>query len=210
MSIRLPDRRAGITWGVLALIWLVFFFWYTPLGGPLTEEEIAERMAELETGERTPEDLAAIRRFMETDTGDDFVMLNIIEMHERPAQVPGVLPTDTSADVLDKYMAFMWPALLRRACHPVMFGSAAAPALDVWGIDGEGDWSQAAFMRYRSRRDMLEIAGDPDFQGPHEFKMAAMARTIAFPVDPWMSAGDPRLLFGLLFLIAGLLISRPR
>lgn len=193
---------------MLALLWLLFFFWYTSFSGPFSDAEIAERLARLEASGATPDEVAAIRTFMETDTGDDFVMLNIIQMRDQPHEVSGVAPEDTSAEVLDKYMAYMWPALLSRACHPVMFGTAAAPALDVWGIDGDGEWTQAAFMRYRSRRDMLEIAGNPDFQGPHEFKMAAMARTIAFPVDPWMSAGDPRLLLGLLLLIVGLVLNR--
>jgi hypothetical protein len=203
-------QRSVIVWGALVTLWGVFFFWYTSFGGPLTAEEIARFMAQAESAERSPEEVAAIRSFLENDTGDDFVMVNVIEMHERPVQVPGVDPGETSSDVLNKYMAFMWPALLSRACHPVITGSAAAPALDVWGIDGAEQWSQAAFMRYRSRRDMLEIAGNPDFQGPHEFKIAAMAKTIAFPADPWMSMGDPRFILALIFTIAGLLLTRAR
>jgi hypothetical protein len=203
-------QRSVIVWGALVTLWGVFFFWYTSFGGPLTAEEIARFMAQAESAERSPEEIAAIRSFLENDTGDDFVMVNVIEMHERPVQVPGVDPSETSSDVLNKYMAFMWPALLSRACHPVITGSAAAPALDVWGIDGAEQWSQAAFMRYRSRRDMLEIAGNPDFQGPHEFKIAAMAKTIAFPADPWMSMGDPRFILALIFTIAGLLLTRAR
>ena len=138
------------------------------------------------------------------------IVKKVIELREVPSQVPGVIPGESAVEVLDKYMAYMWPALLRRACHPVIMGTAAAPALDLWGIDGAENWSQAAFMRYRSRRDMMEIAGNPDFQGPHEFKIAAMAKTVAFPADPWLSAGDPRLLLALIFIIAGLLATRAR
>ena len=101
----------------------------------------------------------------------------------------------------------MYPELLKRASHPVLMGQATAPALDIWGIDNADQWTMAGLMRYRSRRDMLEIAGNPDFQGPHEFKIAAMNKTIAFPADPWMQAGDPRFLLALLLLIAGLLNS---
>lgn len=203
-------QRKLLIWGALAITWFLFFFWYTSFGGPLSEEEVDKYMTRFESGESSPDKIAAFRHFLETDTGDDFVMLNIIEMHEQPERISGVAVDDTSADVLARYMAYMWPALLSRACHPVMFGSAAADAFEVWGIDGEGRWSQAAFMRYRSRRDMLEIAGNPEFQGPHEFKQAAMARTIAFPVDPWASAGDPRLLFGLVLTIVGLLLTGRR
>jgi hypothetical protein len=65
-------------------------------------------------------------------------------------------------------------------------------------------------MRYRSRRDMVEIAGNSEFQGSHEFKIAAMAKTIAFPLDPWLSLGDPRLLFALILGVIGLGLSKVR
>jgi hypothetical protein len=105
-------------------------------------------------------------------------------------------------------MAYMWPALLTRACHPVLFGAAAADALEVWGIDNARAWGQAGLMRYRSRRDLMDIATNPAFRGPHEFKIAAMAKTIAFPVDPWMQAGDPRLILAMALLILALVADR--
>ena len=201
-------KQTGLLWGGLALLYGVFFYWYTPLGGPLSEQEITAYLTQMQARGAEPEAVDRLRRFLEADTGDDFVMMNVIELRETPAAVAGVLPGESSAEVLGRYMDFMWPALLRRACHPVILGQAAADALDVWGIDGAGRWSQAAFMRYRSRRDLLEIAGDPAFQGPHEFKIAAMTRTIAFPADPWYHLGDPRLLLALLLGLVGLLIER--
>jgi hypothetical protein len=203
------SRQAWI-WGALAGLWGLFFVWYTSFGGPLTDDEIAGYLERFERDGRSAEELEALRVFLESDTGDDFVMVNVIELNERPPASPGVPPDATSSEMLDRYMAYMWPALLKRACHPVIVGTAAAPALDLWGIDGAENWTQAAFMRYRSRRDMMEIAGNPDFQGPHEFKIAAMAKTVAFPADPWLSAGDPRLLLGLILIIAGLLATRVR
>ena len=186
---------------ILLLVYGVFFLWYTPLGGPLEADEIdhyvalfAERGLDFEGQNR-------LRRFLEQDTGGDFVMLNAIELRDTPVPVEGVQPGESSSQVLGKYMEYMWPALLKRACHPVLFGSAAAGALDVWGIEGALEWSQGAGMRYRSRRDMMEISTHPAFDGRHDFKNAAMAKTIAFPIDPWFHLGDPRLLLGLVTAI---------
>jgi hypothetical protein len=128
-------------------------------------------------------------------------------MHETPLPIEGVAPGMTSDEVLAKYMEFMTPALFSRACHPVLYGRAAAQALEMFGIEGVRDWSVGAGMRYRSRRDMLEIATNPGFQGPHEFKVASMRKTIAFPIDPWFQLGDPRLILALLFLVIGLGVS---
>ncbi len=205
-------NRSVLVWGLPAALYALFFFWYTSFGGPLTNDEIEAYMSILQERASSTE-LAGLRRFLEEDTGDDFVMVNAIEMRTSPQPLPGVLPGESSSDVLGRYMAYMWPALLTRACHPVLFGEAAADALDVWGIDNARAWSQAGLMRYRSRRDMMDIATNPAFQGPHEFKIAAMAKTIAFPVDPWMQAGDPRLILALVLLILALVsdrFARPR
>jgi hypothetical protein len=196
----------SVTWTVLVVLYALFTSWYTSCAGPLTPEEIEAQLGAMKARGADDARIAQVREFLESDTGDDFVMVNVIELREPPAQIEGVAPGDTASDVLDKYMEYMYPALFSRACHPVFFGQATAAALDVWGIEGAERWTTAAGMRYRSRRDMLEIASNPDFQGPHEFKLAAMNKTIAFPVDPWFHLGDPRLVLALLGLVIGLLI----
>lgn len=201
-------KRAMLVWGIPAVLYALFFFWYTSFGGALTPEEIERYVSLMQERGVSGDELAPIRRFLEQDTGDDFVMINAIEMHATPQALPGVEPGESSTDVLNRYMAHMWPALLSRACHPVLYGAAAAEALDVWGINNARTWSQAAAMRYRSRRDMMDIATNPAFQGPHEFKIAAMAKTIAFPADPWLQAGDPRLILALVLLILALVADR--
>jgi len=204
--------RNKITWFVLLVLYASFFGWYTSFGGPLSDEEV-EHFFALVT-QRNPdmsaETRAMFRDFLASDTGDDFVMLNVIDLHDTPVMVEGVEPGETSSDVMGKYMEFMFPELLRRACHPVFFGQAAAPSLEMFGIDGVRNWDQGAGMRYRSRRDMLEITTNPAFQGSHEFKIAAIDKTFAFPLDPWVQLGDPRLLLALLFSTIGFAVSSIR
>lgn len=192
-------------WLVLFGLYAAFFSWYTSFGGPLTDEEIAHYIAIVEEREPppSPERLALMRKFMEEDTGDDFVMINIIDMYETPLQIEGVEPGESSDDVLAKYMEFMIPELFKRACHPVIYGQAAASAMDIMNADGMEQWSTGAGMRYRSRRDVLEISTNPAFRGSHEFKIAAMRKTIAFPIDPWIQLGDPRLVLGLILAMIG-------
>lgn len=197
--------RTGWIWLVLVGLYAAFFGWYTSCEGPLTEAEIAHYVARFESREPapSPERVAILRRFMEEDTGDDFVMVNVIDLNETPLRVDGVGPDETSEQVLGRYMDFMLPALLARASHPVLYGSAASPALDLIGAEGMERWTTGAGMRYRSRRDMLEIATDPAFAGAHEFKVAAMHRTVAFPIDPWIQLGDPRVVLALLLASIG-------
>ena len=196
-------------WLILAVVYFSFFSWYTSFGGPLTDEEIDHYvglMAEHNPGQ-TDEARAFLRKFLEEDTGDDFAMVNFIDMYDVPQQIEGVEPGETSDEVLAKYMAYMYPALFSRASHPVFFGDAAHDAMDLMNAPGMEQWTRGALMRYRSRRDLMEISTNPAFRGSHDFKIAAMEKTIAFPVDPWTQLGDPRLVLALLLGLIGCAVS---
>lgn len=194
------------TWLILATLYTAFFSWYTSFKGPLNDEEIAHYLtlsAQLNP-DAPAEYTANLRKFMEDDTGDDFVMINIIDMYEQPHQIEGVHPDETSDEVMAKYMEYMFPAMLSRASHPVFMGTnVASRAMDIMNAEGMEVWDRAGGVRYRSRRDLLDIGTNPAFQGRHEFKVAAMAKTIAFPLDPFNYLGDPRLVLALLMGLIG-------
>ena len=189
------------TWLVIVVIYLGFFSWYSSFKAPLSPQEI-EYYVEKVNG--TSEELASFRKFMEEDDGDDFVMINIMEIYDTPMQIEGVEPGETTDQVLGKYMEYMFPAMRSRASHPVFRGNAASlRAMDIMNADGMETWTGAAGVRYRSRRDMIEISTNPEFAGRHEFKVAALAKTIAFPVAPFSYLGDPRLILALLLGLIG-------
>ena len=192
-------------WLILATIYVAFFYWYTSFGGPLTPDEIDWYVAEAERVGQSRETSEDFRGFLENDTGDDFVILNIIDSREPPLVVEGFPPAANAQEMVDRYMEFMYPELFARACHPVLIGSAAHRAVDLMGLDVEDIevWDQGVLMRYRSRRDLADILSTPAFAGRHEFKVAAIEKTIAFPLDPWFQLGDPRLVLALLFLVVG-------
>jgi hypothetical protein len=81
-----------------------------------------------------------------------------------------------------------------------------APALDLWGVEGAADWSLVGLVRYRSRRDMIEIATDPAFSEAHQYKVAALAQTIAVPVEPFLMLGNPRIALALVLVTSGALL----
>ena len=189
------------TWLVIAATYLGFFSWYTSFKGPLSPQEIEYYIEKVNA---TSEELASFRKFMEEDDGRDFVMINIMEIYDTPLQIEGVEPGETTDQVLAKYMEYMFPAMLSKASHPVFRGNAASLlAMDIVNADGMETWTGAAGVRYRSRRDMIEISTNPEFAGRHEFKVAALAKTIAFPVAPFNYLGDPRLLLALLLGLIG-------
>ena len=187
-------------WLFPALLYAVFVFWYTDFGGPLSDEEVDQFVSVMTGNGVAPEKADYYARFLRNDTGRQFLMVNNIDMNENPPVVEGA-PTNADADTLmGLYMKHMIPELLKRACHPVIMGPAVYPAIDLSGIEGAEEWTDAALFRYRSRRSFMEIISNPDILGPHDFKLAALDKTIAYPIETSIYLGDPRLLLALILL----------
>ena len=187
-------------WLVPALLYAVFTFWYTDFGGPLSDTEVDQFVATMKTNGSDPKTIAFIEKFAQQDSGRQFLMVNNIDMNENPPNVEGAEPGESASDLMARYMEHMIPALLARACHPIIMGAVVYPTVDLVGIEGAENWDQAALFRYRSRRAFLEIVTNPAFMGKHHFKTAALDKTIAYPIETNLYLGDPRLLLGLILL----------
>ena len=196
-------RRRILIWGVPALFYLVFVGWYTDFGGPLRADEIDRYVGLLEAQGGPPENLARIRHFMESDSGRQFLMLNVVDYAESPPDVPGAAPGESATQLMNRYMEHMYAELFKRACHPTIMGDAVHDAIDLVGVEtleSAGRWDMGAFFRYRSRRTFMEIVTIPETSGRHEFKVAALDKTIAYPVETQLYLGDPRVLLGFVLL----------
>ena len=147
-----------------------------------------------------------LKRFMEEDNGKQFIMVNNIEMNKNPGDVVGANPGESADQLMSRYMEYMWPNLLKRASHPIFMSNAVYQSMDLVGIEGAETWDQAALMRYKSRRTMMEIVTNPNMMNRHGFKIAALQKTIAYPVEPFGFYSDMRLIFGMLIAIVGLSI----
>jgi hypothetical protein len=194
-----------VLWLSLAALYAGFRLWYDGGGGPLRPEEVRTYMERLGARGGDPARLARLREFLEQDQGRDFVMANFIHFRDEPRRVGDVAPGDTSQQALDRYMAHMYPALFRRACHPVLAGPVKAKSFEVWGLENADQWSLVGLVRYRSRRDMVEISTDPAFADAHIYKDAAMEQTIAIPLEPFLMLGSPRWLVAGALLVLGAL-----
>ena len=187
-------------WLVPATFYALFVAWYTDFGGPLSDEEVDNFVAVLEKRNAKPETIVKIENFLRNDSGRQFLMLNAIDMNDNPPDVEGAAPGENADQLMARYMEHMLPELLKRASHPVILGDAVYSAIDVVGIENAEQWTDGAMFRYRSRRTFMEIVSHPAMAGKHEFKLAALDKTIAYPIETQIYFGDPRLLLGLLLL----------
>ena len=199
-------------WITLAIIYGLFFTWYTDFGGKLSDDEIKSYYSKFESNALKdgrvldPRGMDLIQKFMEEDSGKQFLMVNVIDMSENPTFPDGTVSEESADNLMNEYMEHMYGEILKRASHPVFIGSVVNDSMDLVGIENAEVWETAALFRYKSRRAFLEIVTHPDMNSKHKYKVAALEKTIAFPVETQLYLGDPRLLLGLIFLIIGLLV----
>ena len=98
--------------------------------------------------------------------------------------------------------------LLIHACHPIFVSSAVFSVIDLVGIDSAESWSDAALMRCRIRPALMEIITHPVMRERHDFQIAALEKTIAYPVEPVFFLTDLRLQMGMLLMIFTLLLDQ--
>ena len=201
-------RRPRKRWSIPLLLYGLFFIWYTDFGGPVTDDEIATFEASMMDLGYDPKRVAYMSAFFREDTGNQFLMVNVIDANQNPPKVAGAPPGADADTLMGLYMEHMIPQLLSRACHPTFVGNAVFSVIDVVGIDDAESWSDAALMRYRSRRALMEIITHPAMRERHDFKIAALEKTIAYPVEPVFYLADLRLQLGLILLLLALLLDK--
>lgn len=186
-------------WALAVILYGLFWFWYVGMPRPLTRAEIDAHMATVAASnlDAPPERLATVRAFLEADDGREFFMLNLVRVSQEPVLAPGATEMSDARTVLDGYTRHFMPALFRRAGHPAFFGRAAGGYVEQWNAAPDPGWSFGAAIRYRSRRDMIELVVDPRFADAHAFKAAAIAMTFAFPTSPGFVMVGPKIWVGL-------------
>lgn len=200
---------AGIwIWGVTALTAIAFLGWYRNWRGPLSKDEIERYMAKATAMHSANgfNDFDTVRRFLEADDGREFVMVNLVRL--APGEVPDPetgAPT-RAAKLMQRYTQPFMRALIRRGGHPAIVTRKVGGYVDAWRVPPDPGWTIVGFMRYRSRRDMIELVVDPRFTASHAFKFAATAETFSFPTQPILRLYPSPILWAplLLALIAAL------
>lgn len=199
---------AWVIWTTAAALYGAFRIWYDNWRGALTPSEIERYFAQLEGREdTTAEARANLRQFLESDDGRDFVMFNIVKASHDPvsdpitgAQVPGV-------SLLQRYARHFMPVLLKNGGHPAIVRRKIGPYLDSWATEADPGWTIIGLMRYRSRRDMMNLVVDPQFVRHHPDKLAGTLATFSFPTAPMLQLYvGPRIWLALVLALAAALV----
>lgn len=194
-----------IFYATLVLLYAIFFWWYGGSGEPVTAEELEGYIAELRansdpSAKDLEKNIQYMRNLVASDTGDEFLMVNLMNYREKALYPPGS-PWSDDPDALAadaRYAEKIVPLLLKRASHPVF----VAPISGVFIIEGVwGNWDSVAVIRYRSARDMLEMIVEmSELDDVVVHKWASMEQTQVFPATATLSVVNMRLMVALLLI----------
>lgn len=202
-------RRAW-PWLAAGLLYLIFLAWHDgwfSARGPLTAAEIDRYLQAIEGAPAAEvNDPAVIRAFLEADDGEPFVMLNLVRI--RDTAIHPVTGAEAPArDLLLGYFRSFLGELIPRGGYPALSAQPVGGYVDAWGVEANPGWTTVGMIRYRSRRDMMELATHPDFGDAHAFKIAAIDNTFSFPMHTGVGLLlGPKLWLGLLLALGAALV----
>jgi hypothetical protein len=150
--------------------------------------------------------MPVVQQFLEADDGREFFMLNLVKVHAGEVPDPVTGKPVRGAKLMSRYANPFMLRLFLRGGHPALAARPVGGYVDAWNAAPNPGWTVVGYMRYRSRRDMMLLAGHPAFREIHPFKMAATATTFSFPTRPFlMLLVGPRVWVGLVIALGAAL-----
>lgn len=188
----IKTRWVKIGWlASLFILFATFSVWYGGNGKPLTEEEGARLIAELRAS--YPDNMSGLADNLEEmiakDDGKEFYAVNLEQ-----------LKVGDKAQAADRaYAEVVLPLLIKRAGHPVFVSDRAGLMLGEYGSDVD----RVAVVRYRSLRDLINMAKDPAMVAGGYHKFEALKHTEVFITRPTITFMHVRITLALLLILIG-------
>lgn len=192
-----------LPWLLALIVYGLFLAWYQNWRGPLSDEEVRQYRARLEASPMAEQgNVQEVADFLARDDGRAFLMVNLIKLAREPVPDPETGVPRPAADLLDEYTRVFLGAALRRASHPVLVAAKVGGYLDAWNVEPDPGWTALGLVRYRSRRDLAELLLMDGVDAAHDYKIAAMPATFAFPAQVRMGLMlGPQIWVGLLLAL---------
>ena len=183
-----------LIWIVMAVLYAVFWLWYSGTKGKLSQTEVESYMQQFESKGVNADNLSNLRHFLKKDDGREWFMINLLELKS---------PKRESSKLLQRYTKTFMAGMFRRAGHPFFVAIAAAKNIENLNCDDADNWTSTGIVRYRSRRDCAETLLDTFGSDHHADKLASLTKTLAFPATANLLMGSPRVLVAMSAALIG-------
>ena len=180
---------------------LIFLLWYGGKSKPLSEKEIDELIEKIKEQHNADEESTIInqlRTLCKSDDGRSFYMVNLMKYNTEYNEELQMTPMEAHK----RYSKSIVKELFKRAGHPVMMTKITGSFIQ----ESDSEWDDVGIIRYRSRRDMLEMIinfSDPELD---KYKWAALKKTDVFPTKLAFHLPFVRIFILSILLVIGFLL----
>ncbi len=187
--------RLKLAWvAALAIFFIAFSIWYGGAGKPISNAEgkaLVQQVRQVYGDADERGFISNIEAMIPLDDGREFYAVNLETLKHGP-----------EAEQSDRaYARIVMPLLFKRASHPVFVSRRAGLMLGQYGDEVD----RVAVVRYRSLRDLIEMALEPAMKEGESYKFDALDHTEVFITRPMITFVHIRVTLALtLFLIGWL------
>jgi len=144
-------------------------YWYQWGTQTLSSQEVHAYMNVIEAQTQNSSarhDLPALRKFLREDDGKPFYTVNLYNFHKTANYPKNAGLNGSGKQAYDRFSQVMVSLMLKRGSHPV-YGS-------YWSDTSSGKWDRIVIVRYRSRRDLVDLFATKDFAQASQHKWASI------------------------------------
>ena len=148
---------------------IVFMRWYQWGAQTLSPSDVNTYMAAIEAQTQKPgarHDLPALRKFLSEDDGKPVYTVNLYKFHDTAEYPDASGFSGTGEQAYDRFSKVMISLMAKRGSHPI-YGSN-------WVDQANSDWDRIVIVRYRSRRDLVDLFATNDFAEASLHKWASL------------------------------------
>ncbi len=176
--------------GMLALVYLAFLLWLGGSGQPMSVAEVESRLARIGelsiSGGASDSEIGLddLRALCAGDDGREFFMVNLIKYRAKALYPPGMKQEmgDDPMSANSRYGRAIVPYLIKNGSFPIYMSEVSGRLINT---DEALDWDAVGIVRYRSRRDFLNMVEQISLSTSPVMvhKWASVERTQVFPTS---------------------------
>jgi len=180
---------------------IVFMRWYQWGAQTLSPSDVDNYMAVIAAQTQKPgakHDLPALRQFLSEDDGMPVYTINLYKFHDAAEYPDGSGFSGTGEQAYDRFSRIMISLMAKRGSHPV-YGSN-------WVDQANSDWDRIVIVKYRSRRDLVDLFATDDFAEASIHKWASLREHQRMLVQA-LHIPDGSVVITMIAMFIGVLIS---
>jgi hypothetical protein len=165
MRYKLRTLRVVIPVGMM----MIFMYWYQWNTQILSSSEVNNYMETIEEQTKntsSSHDLPALRTFLNEDDGKPIFTVNLYNFHKTANYPENSEFYGSGEQAYGRFSELMISLMLQRGSHPI-FGS-------YWSDASNSNWDRIVIVRYRSRRDLIDLFATQEFAEASLHKWASI------------------------------------